>query len=280
MPRLTVNLFDNTFRHDVCSVAGKVPTYIEYVRDQFYWDGITLFVDGCARDRKLVDSVHSKVKIGWLHEPPCLHPEDYDGVYLDGLDYLLTYAERFAAHPKAIYAPYGGIWIPRERWGVHKKTKLCSMLIGSKMETAGHRIRHQIADLAEPLGVVDFYGVRGTLVGYGWQTKEMVLKDYAFTIVTEACYENGLFTEILLDCFAMGTIPIFWGCPNIDHYFMHNGIIEFTSAAEMYGILPTLSMQLYKKMLPDAVTNYGMARQYEITEDWIYTHVLRMMELA
>ncbi len=276
---MLVNLFDNTFRHDVCSVAGKKPKYIQYTRDNLEWDGITFFVDGCAGP-ETVRSVKCPIKVGWLHEPPCLHPEDYDNVDLDNLDWLLTYDERFAAHPKALFAPYGGVWIPRNMWQMPHKTKLCSVLIGDKMATEGHRIRREIADLVEPMGLVDFYGSRGDPVPYGWGTKHQVLRDYAFTVVTETCCVKGLFTEWLLDCFAMGTIPIYWGCPDAGKFFNEMGILAFDTADQARELVQGLTMQLHDRLRPHVRDNHALAGDYEITEDWIYKNALKKVGLV
>jgi hypothetical protein len=276
---MLINLFDNTFRHDVCSVAGKVPKYIQYVRDLPNFGGVTFFVDGCAGP-ETVRSVNSPIKVGWLHEPPCLHPEDYDNVALDDLDWLLTYDERFAAHPKALFAPYGGVWIPRNMWQMPHKTKLCSMLIGDKVATDGHRIRKEVADLVEPMDLVDFYGTRGEPVPYGWETKHRVLRDYAFTIVTETCFVKGLFTEWLLDCFAMGTIPIYWGCPNAGQLFHEEGILAFDTADQARELVQGINMWLYDKLRPHVRDNHALVGDYEITEDWIYQNALKKAGLV
>jgi hypothetical protein len=259
-----VNLFDNTFRHAAGSVAGKPPTKIRWVRDNLDWDGTTVFVDGYAGPGT-VRRVQSKRKVGWLHEPPCLHPQDYAGVDWEGLDLVLTYYEPFLAHPKARLVPYGGVWIPRDRWGMRPKTGLCSFLFGAKDATEGHRIRPRIADAVD----VDFYGARGEPVGYGWQAKEKVLADYAFSIVVETCWEPNLFTEWLLDCFAVGTVPILWGCPNYGLWFNAGGILSFETPEEAAAVVQGLSLALYRAMRPAVEENLEAVGQFEITDDWV-----------
>jgi hypothetical protein len=50
------------------------------------------------------------------------------------------------------------------------------MLVGSKSTTEGHKIRHEIAGMIEDEGYeVDFYGIYGTPVSYGQETKLEVL---------------------------------------------------------------------------------------------------------
>lgn len=271
---ITVNLFDDTFRHDVCSVAGKTPRHIRYVRDQMTWDGVTLFVDGYLR-RSVVDQVISRYKIGWLHEPPCLHPEDYGNVPVYKFKFVLTYYEPLPHQLGFRFAPYGGVWLPRVEWGLRPKTKLVSMLVGDKMSTEGHRLRQTVADALGPLGLVDFYGARGTPTAYGWQAKKTVLADYAFSVVTETCREDNLFTEWLLDCFAVGTIPVFWGCPNLDTFFDARGVLSFETVQQARDIVVGLDFNLYRSLLPHVATNLRAVYEYEITEDWIYKHVLR-----
>ncbi len=278
---MRVNLFDATFAHDVCSVAGKKPKYIEYVRGQMQHEGLTIFTDGFISE-PIVDEVESKWKIGWLHEPQCLHPHDYVKALInrDKFDMVLTYYEPFLrAYPgKFKFCPYGGIWIDRRSWGLRPKTKLVSMLYGAKRATPGHILRHEISAALPDGGGLDFYGARGTPVGYGATTKLQVLGDHYFSIVVEACNELNLFTEILLDCFAVGTIPIFWGAMNISNFFNPDGILQFNSIDELKMILTTINPGLYNERaqpLHAVQDNLVLAEQYEVTEDWMYKHVLK-----
>lgn len=268
---LTVNLFDETFRHAECSVAGKTPRHVNYVRDRLEWDGITLFTDGHLR-RPVVDEVRCPRKIGWLHEPPCLHPEDYQDILVEKFETVLTYHAPLLALPGYRFAPYGGVWLPRDEWGLRPKTHLASMLIGDKTATEGHRLRLETADALA--GRVDFYGARGEPVGYGWQAKRAVLGDYAFSVVTETCRLDNLFTEWLLDCFAAGTVPVFWGCPNLGEFFDERGVLAFETADQARGIVSGLSFGLYHSLLPHVAANLKAVSEYEVTEDWIYHKVL------
>lgn len=287
---MIINLFDANFAHDVCSIAGKVPQNIQYVRGLKEWDGITVFTDSYLRDKELIQSVSSPIKIGWQHEPQCLWPDNYRIVDFDDppcLDFIMTYYEPLLSHSwegnhKYTFSPYGGVWIKQEHWGMRPKTKLISMLYGEKVSTAGHRIRHQIGDLYADLYPIDFYGsVRGQPVGYGPATKLQVLGDYKYTIVTETCRQDNLFTEILLDCFAVGTIPIFWGCPNIYKYFNWAGILGFDSFEQLDYLLDLVVKygdDYYEACRESIEENLELVREYEITEDWQYKHIYGKLE--
>lgn len=280
---MLVNLFDSNFNGQPCSVAYQESHYIEYVRGQMQFDGVTIFTDEWINN-PIVNEVQSRYKVGWLHEPYCLHPLTYETAYINAhkFDFILTYDKSFIEDnpAKFRFAPYAGTWINQRDWGIKPKTKLCSMLIGSKMSTEGHIIRHSIADMIESNGFefVDFYGVRGESVGYGENTKYRVLSNYCFSIVTETCREDNLFTEWLLDCFALGTIPIFWGAPNIHKYFEIDGILQFDTIDRLEKILRRINDIWYTGTLLPAYRNLRHLKWYAVTEDWIYENVLKELE--
>lgn len=272
---MIVNLFDNTFAHDTCSTAWKAPARVEYVRGHTSFDGVTLFTDGYLT-RPEPRMVYSRVKLGWLHEPPCLIPSVYaDAAQVGGhFDQVLTYDAELLKRPGFTFMPYGGVWIDRDDWGLHAKSSVCSMLVGAKKATYGHRIRHDVARAVDGLGV-DFFGVRGQPTNYSITTKQRVLSGYAFSIVGEACRTRNLFTEILLDCFALGTIPVFWGCPNVGEFFEARGVLSFETPAQAADIARELSMGLYQQLLPYAKDNLAAAADYAVAEDWMYEHILK-----
>ena len=47
----------------------------------------------------------------------------------------------------------------------------------------------------------------------------------SFHVCIENVRQENYFSEKLLDCFLTRTIPIYWGCPNIDSYFDVRGMI-------------------------------------------------------
>lgn len=283
---MLVNLFDFNFRQSVCSVAYQTPQYIEYVRDRLDFDGVTLFTDGYINDGS-VDRVRSRYKIAWLREPYCLHPDIYQAAMFNApkFDFVLTYYQPFLEmEPERFrFCPYAGTWIDRQDWGIKPKSKLCSMLIGDKMSTRGHQIRHEIADMIEREGYdVDFYGSRGTPVGYGQETKLKVLSDYCFSIVTETCREDNLFTEWLLDCFAVGTVPIYWGAPNIDRFFNDDSVLSFETLGECKRRISYVQTyetpRLHARLLTAAYWSLLDMQPYAVTEDWLYLNVLKDFE--
>lgn len=275
------NLFDSNFAHDNFSTAYQQSQHIQWVRDLPIFDGVTIFTDEWINN-PIVDRVQSRVKIGWLHEPYCLHSETYHNALknLSKFDLMLSYWDGILDYgDNTRLVVYAGTWVNKKDWGNKPKTKLCSMLIGNKMATEGHRIRHEIAEMITSEGYkVDFFGARGTPLGYGQATKYAVLQDYHFSLAIETCRENNLFSEWIVDCFALGTIPIFWGAPNIYDFFDTQGILQFDTVSRCEKILAGLSPKLYKDRLPSVHNNLGLVEPYSITEDWLYWNVLREFE--
>lgn len=273
---MIVNLFDKNFEQSVCSTAWATPQNIEYVRGKMEFDGVTIFTDTFINN-PIVDSVKSKFKLGWLREPKCLHEPEYQySTNWNKMNLILTYHKGLIEDYGAVFSIYGGVWVPRAEWGLHPKTKLVSMLYGDKRTTYGHQLRHLIGEMF-PRGI-DYFGFKGEKVNYSPETKVKVHKDYMFSICIETCKENYLFTEILLDAFMCGTVPIFWGCPEIGTFFDERGILSFDSIPELRSVLSQVSPSLYKSMLPYAQENLERAKEYSITEDWMFKNILHQFE--
>lgn len=280
---MLVNIFDSNWSAtQSCSVYNQESAYIDYVHKQRQFDGVTIFTDEWINN-PVVDFVKSKYKIGWLREPYCLHPQTYERAQTnrDKFDFILTYdADLLRDIPEKFrFCPYAGTWLSSIDWGIKPKSKLCSMLIGSKLSTDGHRIRHEIADLIQDEKYsVDFYGALGTSVNYSSETKLQVLEDYCFSIVTETCYEENLFTEWLLDCFAVGTIPIYWGCPNLGEFFEAKGVLQFDTLYRLEKILAGLSMSSWVNQLNAVYSNLLKMREYAVTDDWLFLNILKELK--
>ena len=142
------------------------------------------------------------------------------------------------------------------------------MIYSDKNIFEGHRLRHEIS---KNVNEIDLFG-RGTPNPVDY--KEESLLDYRYSIVVENSKTDNYFTEKLIDCLAVGTIPIYWGCPNIDNYFNLDGIITFNTLEELNKILPTLNKNLYESKLDAITNNLEKSKEYNVTEDWIYKNII------
>jgi hypothetical protein len=200
-------------------------------------------------------------KIAWILEPYELRSDPYmDAMRLEEhFDCVLTHDQYFANRECWLLYHYGGSWIHPSEWGMHPKTKEVSIIASEKVTTEGHNLRRQIADNF-PL---DVFGL-----GYNEiESKTTALKPYRFSVVVESSRMNDYFSEKLIDCLSMGTVPIYWGCEAVDAIFDPGGIIRFQSIKELRGIIESLSKFRYEARTDAIKRNIEIARQYRICED-------------
>ncbi len=262
---LTINLWDSNFPGQSCSVAQQESSRVRYVRDQLVWDGITVFTDGQMFTPAVV-AVQSPVKIGWLQEPRALHPENYVHSWhvRHQFDAILTHdQELLDADPsKYRFTVRGGVWTPREQWGVYPKTRDVSMILSEKRTLESHRLRHAIADASLP---IDLYGARGTPIGYD---KSIAYRDYRYAVVVDTSNERNWFSEHLLDAIAFGCVPVYWGCANISDFLGDRAVLSFASLGELVEYLPVLTEEIYTRRLPFVYRTLERLDTYRVTEDW------------
>jgi hypothetical protein len=59
-----------------------------------------------------------------------------------------------------------------------------------------------------------------------------------------------------------GTIPLYYGCPNVGDFFDMNGIIIFESIEELHLILNSLTLELYESKLESVRGNFKRVFNY------------------
>jgi len=102
-----------------------------------------------------------------------------------------------------------------------RKTKSCSIIASGKQDLKGHILRHKVVAWVREKG----YDV--DVLGRGFEPfklKQEGLLPYQYSVVIENVQEADYFTEKLLDCILCGTMPIYWGAPNINEYFDPEGM--------------------------------------------------------
>ena len=179
------------------------------------------------------------------------------------------------------YCPNGSNypWIKKNQWGIYEKTKLCSMFASPKQFTEGHVYRHSVARIALDKGFDVFGGAHGTPrtstdPKNPWDTKLQGLGYYMFSVVIENGNYDSYYTEKITDCFATGTIPIYWGTKNIPNLFDHNGIIWLKEGEEI-DILNSLSEDLYKSKLESIKHNLNALTKLDLADDYLVKQILK-----
>lgn len=144
---------------------------------------------------------------------------------------------------------------------------------------------------AERLKAIDFLSRQPEgidLFGMRWETsnvmavrssfngpcdrKKDVQQQYKFSIA----YENvtglsGYITEKIFDCFAAGTVPVYYGAPNITDYIPSSCFVDlrnFESYQQLYNFLVNMTESEYEKYL-EAVKLFLSSSQYQsFTSRW------------
>ena len=179
-----------------------------------------------------------------------------------------------------IYCPNGSNypWIKKDLWSVYNKHKLCSMFCSPKKVTEGHAYRHMIARLALDKGFDVFGGAHGTERTVidplnPWNSKFVGLTSYMFNIVIENGVYDSYCTEKLTDCFATGTIPIYWGSQKLSNIFDPDGIIWLQVGNEK-EIFESLTPELYASKEKAIKNNFKALQQLKTADDTLFELIM------
>ena len=272
---ITVPLRDGTFQGPSMSLAGEnaneAPELLRWDRVAQLPDApVAVFTDMCL-DEVLLSRSPANVAI--LIEPAAFSTTHYekaarledrfDAIFTYDRDWLKAGVQRGAPW---LYYPFGGSWI--REWGVFAKGGLVSLIVSPKTVTEGHRLRHEIAERM-PRPPLEVWGslVDGDILSFGF--KREALRHYRYSIVVESGRADYYFTEKLIDCLSQGTVPIYWGCPDIYAFFEEDGIIPFETLEDLKRILGTISEGDYYDRLPAICENLKLAKELRCAEDWL-----------
>lgn len=161
---------------------------------------------------------------------------------------ILTFNETLLSRiPNGIFFPFGSTWVPGWRDFNYAKEKSCSLIASAKRDTTGHRLRHAVVDwMRETSQDVDIMG-RGYLP---FDHKADGLGPYRYSVVIENVQERNYFSEKLVDTILCNTVPIYWGCPNLDRFVDPAGIIQCQSEADIRQAVQNVSEADYRARLP------------------------------
>jgi len=136
----------------------------------------------------------------------------------------------------------------------NKKFKV-SFIKSPKNYLEGHRLRSQVPKIFnnKPFEVLHLENI---------PIKYPLFEDSMFHVTIENTRENNYFTEKIIDCFMTKTIPLYWGCPNIDKFFNPKGYITFSTIEELDEILSNLTVNDYHNRLSFIEENYKKAKKY------------------
>jgi len=215
-----------------------------------------------------------RLKFLWLSESRAITGKVYNHV-LENADLFFGSYDAIFVHDREIietdkrftYLPNGS----NKHWitdcGIHKKTKLVSMINSGKRMCAGHLVRNKI--MSKFKDKVDLFG----LIYNPIERKETGLNDYMFSIALENAQYKTYITEKILDCFVTGTIPIYLGAPDIGDYFNEEGIIKFTDNFD----IEQLNEDLYYSKMGAIKDNFDRCMNMISSDDLLYEEVCKSL---
>ena len=229
-----------------------------------------------------------------MHEPPVvvpMHALSFVITFPFDLQYALNddLADRSAVVRKICYGttPFSSGSIPFVRFD---EKKFMATIAGEKSSNAVNEL------YSERIKAIKFFSRKVTgfdLFGIGWESykdkdiknvylgpvenKKDVLSNYKFTL----CFENtkgcrGYITEKIFDCFEAGTVPIYYGAPNVEDYIPKDCFIDFRDFKdyeELYGFLCEMPNSIYQDYLL-AVKGFIETDSYQKSNAYGYVDTL------
>lgn len=183
---------------------------------------------------------------------------------------VLTWSERVLRKcPNSQLLIFGDSWLDDGTDRITRKREKkfeVSHLQGAKLLSYGHSLRHVIYNRQDEIiipkkfykTVEPFKVFQDNING-----KDFILGESMFSVVIENSSHNNYFTEKITDCILMKTVPIYWGCSNIDRYYNTNGMFLFKSDDQAINIINSLTPGDYEDLLPIIEENYKRAWEYK-----------------
>jgi len=167
----------------------------------------------------------TKKKMLFFSEPIGIRPHGFalleNEDFKSGFDYIGTCHRRFCDGKKIVELnPSVGVAI-NDCFSI-EKTKIASMIFSNKTYSTGHKIRFHLANKFAFNEKISKYG---DMFGNRIDLKDESLSGYRFHFAIENCSEAGYYSEKINDCFYSGTIPIYYGDPEIGRIYNTDGII-------------------------------------------------------
>ena len=200
---------------------------------------------------------------GW--EPPTVLPFQHTPACYDLFSRVYTFHDDLKGSKfRKFYWPHP----LKSRSPNHQR--LLTMVFGNKASSHPNQLyteRRRLIEFLEQIPDADF-----TFYGPGWEflgyrnyggpvdDKLATISNFRFTIAYENCQGiPGYITEKLLDCLCAGTVPIYWGAPNVTDYIPSDCFIDRT-------LFPT-DQALYDHLLTLDPTPYLAAAQHFLASE-------------
>jgi hypothetical protein len=274
MKLIEIGLIDTSFaHHPVSTVPGNESKHIFWNREHPLDCQFTCFtneqilssqVDLVSSDRRIALLYESRDTMAWLYEA-C-------EINIPRFKYFFTHEKRFLTNfTNTFWIPGNGIWIGNNygggEIGIAPKDRLMSFITSDKQTTAAQRFRYHLAKLLEKDSRYDIDVYLRPSYAFAYIPIADCLQRYCFSIIIENTLSPKYFTEKILNCFALGTVPIYCGANEIDSFFCDEGIIRFSGKRQLLEeIMPTLNYEYYLSKMEAIRHNFSKSLEYSSIE--------------
>ena len=181
--------------------------------------------------------------------------------YAIGFDYI-TFEDRYIRCPiYLLFDNYLKIFKIAENKHLDKKnlkikSKFCNMVVTNGLNIDRINFFHKLSEYKQ----VDSGGKLLNNVGGPVKSKLKFQKNYKFSLAFENSSSNGYTTEKIIDCFAAGGIPIYWGDPLVEEVFNKKAFINgncFKNYDELIEFIKKVDNndKLYLKYIEEPMLN-------------------------
>ena len=206
----------------------------------------------------------------FMFEPPLRLRKMYKKKVQNAFSRIYTFDDDLVDNKKYFKVFYSALRPMIEEVVPFDQKKLCTMVVGYTSDKSKHpeelySERKKIIRFFESKKEKGFafYGrnwdpskyssYQGPVYPGSFQGKMAVIKNYRFVICYENCKDiKGYITEKIFDCFAAGTIPIYWGASNIEEYIPKECFIdrrEYPDHEALYAYLQSMTEEEYEGYL-------------------------------
>jgi len=224
----------------------------------------SLFVDAIPESQEELSSINI-ISFQEPNEYFGLHDWTIKNKHL--FDVILTQSDKVLNNcDNATFQPFGHTWLKPDQYEKdHNKKFQLAHLQGKLLKTYGHSLRHQVTarknEFNIPTKFYETYGDRNN-IDDARLGKEFIFGDSQFGVVIENTSSRGYFTEKILDCFLLKTIPLYWGCSNLWDYFDTDGIINVNNIDDLINVANNLTEDFYESKKEAINKNWQLALNY------------------
>ena len=273
---MEITLIDSNIQHIPSFNGYDVPKHITWKRDG-RMRKVNVYSDHYLNN---VGYDSEAIQIAWLMEPSVINLSTYAAMYsmYKHYDYIISHDQVFLQSfpvEKKVFCPGSGSSLYSSEWKIYPKTKLVLTVVGDKRKTIGHKFRHTVA---AALG--DKIDIRGREhSAFDPTQRAEVYAPYMYQVAIHNNLTADYWSDILIDCFATGTVPIVWGSRYLHKYFDIDGLIFFDTIEELKKILNEISEEDYLSRMQAIRENFKTAYyQYKVMEDYLYDNFLKQFD--